>query len=167
MSRPQLSSKRSWTGNHVLLPSYSGESRMMDQEVFNTPSQTSFASWSLGRYTVVMSRPKSHSVPVSLISAPKSSGRFGRQCSSTRSSPQVQEAAHDLAFLYHSPSTSCRIHIAQDGVRPFNTQRANNRLGAFLPPACRFAVPLSPACAMVVGSCHRLRDFISGFERVS
>ena len=41
---------------------------MMDQEVFNTLSQATFASWSLGRYTVVTSRPKNHSVSgVSLI----------------------------------------------------------------------------------------------------
>ena len=72
MTRSQLLNRRSWTGNHVLLPSYGGESRVMDQEVFSALSQTSFASWSLGRYTVVMSRLEAHPISSSsLISVPK------------------------------------------------------------------------------------------------
>jgi len=104
MVPPYLYSKRSFTGNHVLLPSH--ESRMMNQEVLKALDKRSFASWSLGRYTVVTSRLKTHLSLHSLANfAPKSFGRFGRRCSATRSSLQVEDVTSNLAFRRHSPST--------------------------------------------------------------
>jgi len=51
-------------------------------------------------------------------------------------------------------------------VEPLRAQHPSNRLGAFLPPANLFAVPLSPS-ATFAGSSNWLRDFVSSLERVS
>jgi len=106
MSR--LLSQRSWTGNHVLLPSYSRESRMMDQEAFSTLSQASFASWSLGRYTVVMSRSKSRPVSaISLISRSKDLEDLAGSAllHSVYHRWREQSEIYDPAFRRHLPPT--------------------------------------------------------------
>lgn len=99
MTPPRLLSGRLLTENHVLLPSHSCESRLTDQGVFRTPSQKHSASWSLGRYTVVMSCPNCDTPPQFVDVTLKSFGRLGQQCFSTRYLPQVEEAVYDLVFL--------------------------------------------------------------------
>ena len=141
----------------------------MDQEVFNTLSQTSFASWSLGRYTVVMSRSWTRPFNLANLRA----GKFWKIWPAVLFYTVFASGGRSVlppAFPHNSPPTRQTAVVYPSLRTEWNLSIPNVLITVLVRPRCLpiclLAVPLSPS-TIFVGSCNWLCDFVSCLERVS